>query len=215
MNHTDPTGLAHCSRGVSSDQCSLLGEVDNEEDYNSQDPPAGSASANTATAGTTTSPSGTRAPSATTSTRGTERLGIAGRVISATSEADRWRRSGHVMVYRLYGDPADMYGGPSCFGGGSCWTTENPAVASGYDREVARDRYSVRPEWNSFEFLVIGWVHRGNIISITRADPYREDGYDYDGGGWEASIRNPRTTVNIIQRDVRISWRCGWLPFCF
>lgn len=207
VNKTDPTGLCsgEASR-IDTAEGSVCGGSAHDASY--QNPPSSAAQA-----GAGTIPSGaTTAPGrATAQSRGRS---VPGRLISAAAEAARYRQAGYVKVYRLYGNVDSLYGGPWCDRGGSCWSMENMALVSGYREETARDRYSVPPEWNSFERQAEGWVHPRHIISSRPSDPQSGPGYDYRGGGNETSIRNPQSNVVGI-RTHRVSWQCGWLPLCF
>jgi hypothetical protein len=134
--------------------------------------------------------------------------GLAGYLLGNLRLSYQYKRDGYVMVYRLWGGKGTLYGGPNCAGKGSCWSTENMASASNYNLDRARDRYAVFPEWNSFQYMAQGWVHRNNIISSTTVDGLGP----YGGGGNETSIRDAAHTIMGVTSN-----KVGWCkpPLCF
>lgn len=130
-------------------------------------------------------------------------------VTGEIAKSEEMRRKGYVKVWRLYGGRASKFGGPNCYNGGSCWSTQDMALEGGNKKSKVRDRYSILPEWgNTMEYQATGWVNKDDILRIAPAEPLGP----YKGGGAEASIRNAEFTVKDVTSD-KIAWIPDWVPY--
>ncbi len=140
--------------------------------------------------------------------RGRGLVGVVLRLLAAS----RYRSQGYILVYRLHGGNAGPIGGANCGIGnslGSCWSNENMVAASNYDRNTARDRYSLPESFNSMQYMSSGWVDPRYIVYSGRVRAQ----FGYDGGGNETAITGARDNIRGIT-TMPSNWSCSTFPFC-